>query len=251
MNKHEWDANLYGDKHAFVWHLGAGVVELLNPQAGELVLDLGCGSGELTAQIAQSGAEVMGLDASASMLDKARQSFPNLRFEMGDGANFDVARDFDAVFSNAALHWIPDHVGVARSVSRSLKQGGRFVGEFGGQGNVALLEAAFEGAARELELPPFVSPNRFPTLHQFAASLEAGGLRPIFLQLFDRPTPLVGTDGARNWLRQFRAGYLDALPLEAQEAVLERAESLAKPHLWRDGGWFADYVRLRFVALKS
>lgn len=251
MNKHEWDADLYGDKHAYVWRLGAEVVELLNPQAGEKVLDLGCGRGELSAQIAASGAAVVGLDASAPMLDKARQAFPDLRFEMGDGAEFDLGGDFDAVFSNATLHWIPDHIGVARCVSRALKSGGRFVGEFGGQGNVQALEAALAGAARDLELPPFVGPNRFPGLQDFAASLEGGGLRPTFLQLFDRPTPLVGADGARNWYRQFRAGYLDTLPSEAQDAVLERAETLAKARLFRDGVWFADYVRLRFVALKS
>jgi len=251
MNKHEWDANLYGDKHAFVWRLGAGVVELLNPQAGEKVLDLGCGSGELSARIAQSGADVVGLDASPSMLQKARRAFPDLRFELGDGANFDLGGDFDAVFSNATLHWIPDHIGVAKCVFRALKQDGRFVGEFGGQGNIKALDAALAEAAQELELPPFVSTNRFPTLHEFADDLKAGGLRPVFLQLFDRPTPLVGTDGARNWWRQFRAGYLDGLPLEAQEAVLERAETLAKAKLWREGEWFADYVRLRFVALKS
>jgi len=251
MNKHEWDANLYGDKHAYVFQLGAGVVELLNPQTGEKVLDLGCGSGELSAQIAQSGADVVGLDASASMLQKARGAFPALRFERGDGADFDLGGDFDAVFSNATLHWISDHIGVAKCVSRALKSGGRFVGEFGGQGNVAALEAALAEAARDLTLPPFISTNRFSSLKEFAGDLEAGGLRPIFLQLFDRPTPLIGIDGARNWWRQFRAGYLESLSHEAQDAVLERAETLAKAKLWREGEWFADYVRLRFVALKS
>jgi len=170
---------------------------------------------------------------------------------LGDGADFDMGGGFDAVFSNATLHWIPDHIGVSRSVFRALKQGGRFVGEFGGQGNVKELEAALAGAARELGLPPFVSTNRFSTLQEFAGDLEAGGLRPTFLQLFDRPTPLVGADGARNWWKQFRAGYLQSLPLDAQDAVLERAEIFAKALLWREGQWFADYVRLRFVALKS
>jgi len=251
MNKHEWNTELYSDKHAFVWQLGAGVVELLNPQSGERILDLGCGTGELSAQIAARGAEVVGLDSSPAMLARARSAFPDGRFEEGDGANFDVGHDFDAVFSNATLHWIPDHVGVARSVYRALKSGGRFVGEFGGQGNVAHLEAALSEATHELGLPPFIGPNRFPTLRDFAGSLEEGGLRPTFLQLFERPTPLAGEDGARNWWRQFRAAYLDSLSAKEQEAVLGRAEALARPHLYGENGWFADYVRLRFVALKA
>lgn len=251
MNQHFWNADLYCDKHAFVFELGAGALELLAPRAGERVLDLGCGTGELTARIAQSGAQVLGFDASPSMLERAQIQFPELDFRLGDGRDFDFGRDFDAVFSNATLHWIPDHVVVAREVYRALKAGGRFVGEFGGQGNVAQLEAALSQAARELGLPPFIGPNLFPTLAQFAHSLEAGGLAPVFLQLFERPTPLAGEDGARNWWRQFRAAYLDSLPPDAQNAVLERAQQLAAPTLKTPDGWFADYVRLRFVALKQ
>jgi trans-aconitate methyltransferase len=251
MKQNPWNADLYSDKHAFVFQLGAGVVELLAPREGERILDLGCGTGELTAQIAASGAQAVGFDASPSMLERARTLFPDLDFQLGDGRDFDFGRDFDAVFSNATLHWIADHVAVARSVARALKAGGRFVGEFGGQGNVARLESALSEAARELGLPPFVGPNTFPSLAEFAASLEAGGLQPIFLQLFERPTPLSGEDGARNWWRQFRAAYLQSLAPDDQEAVLERAERIAAPHLKTGEGWFADYVRLRFVALRS
>lgn len=248
--KHLWNADLYADKHAFVFQLGAGVVELLAPQAGERLLDLGCGTGELTAQIAGSGAQVIGFDASPAMLQHAKSAFPDLDFRLGHGEDFDFGRDFDAVFSNATLHWIPDHKAVAQSVHRALQPGGRFVGEFGGQGNVAQLEAALTRAAHELGLPPFDGPNLFPSLCQFAQSLEAGGLAPVFLQLFERPTPLTGEDGARNWWRQFRAAYLNSLSSDQQSAVLERAEQLATPHLKTSDGWFADYVRLRFVALK-
>lgn len=250
MNKTNWNADLYSDKHAFVFQLGAGVVELLAPKAGQRVLDLGCGTGELTAQIAASGAQVIGFDTSPSMLEQARTQFPDLDFRFGDGRDFDFGRDFDAVFSNATLHWVPDHEAVARSVHCALKAGGRFVGEFGGQGNVARLEAALSEAARELDLPLFTSPNLFPSLAQFAHSLEAGGLVPVLLQLFERPTLLEGEDGARFWWRQFRAAYLDSLSPDEQNAVLERAEQLAAPTLKTPDGWFADYVRLRFVALK-
>lgn len=250
MNTH-WNADLYSDKHAFVFQLGAGVVELLDPQPGERILDLGCGTGELTARIAQSGAQVVGFDASPQMLERARAGFPHLDLRPGDGRDFDFGPDFDAVFSNATLHWIYDHEGVARSVHRALQPGGRFVGEFGGRGNVAQLEAALTEAARELGLPRFEGPNLFPSLHQFAESLEAGALQPVFLQLFERPTPLQGEDGIKNWWRQFRAAYLDSLAPDERDAVLERAEVLAKPHLHDENGWFADYVRLRFVAIKA
>lgn len=246
-----WNADLYRDKHAFVFELGAGVVELLNPRPGERILDLGCGTGELTFQIAQSGARVLGFDASPAMLERAKERFPFLDFHLGDARDFDFGDDFDAVFSNATLHWISDQSAVARSVYRALKHGGRFVGEFGGQGNVSWLEAALTEAARELDLPPFVGPNTFPSLREFAGSLESGGLEPKFLQLFARLTPLEGQDGARNWWRQFRAAYLDSLSNDEQNAVLQRAETLAKPQLKNENGWFADYVRLRFVAVKA
>lgn len=246
-----WNAQLYSDKHAFVWQLGAGVVELLNPQPGERILDVGCGTGELTKQIARGGAQVVGMDASPQMLERARASFPTLELHQGDAQNFDLGTDFDAVFTNATLHWVPDHAAVARSVFRALKPGGRFVGEFGGFGNVRQLEAALKSASEQLGLPVFQSPNFYPTLRDWATSLECGDLEPTSLQLFARPTPLEGEAGLRNWYRQFRAPYLESLLPDQREAVLERTEQLAKPYLLTEDGWSADYRRLRFVALKK
>ncbi len=248
--RNDWNAQLYNDKHAFVWQMGAGVVELLAPREGERVLDLGCGTGELTAQIAACGADVVGLDASPAMLRQARARFPSMEWHEGDARDFDLGTDFDAVFSNATLHWVFDHGAVARRVFRALKPGGRFVGEFGGRGNVARLESSLVRAARELELPPYQPSNTFPTLREWAASLESGQLEPQFLQLFPRPTPLEGEDGLKNWWRQFRAAYLDALPRRDRDAVLGRAHDIAAPFLQSERGFFADYVRLRFVALK-
>ena len=249
--RNHWNADLYSDKHAFVFQLGAGALELLNPQPGERILDLGCGTGELSAQIAAKGARVVGLDASPAMLKRAWQQFPQLEFVEGDAQNFKVRNDFDAVFSNATIHWLPDHEAVCRSVYRALKMGGRFVGEFGGCGNVACLEASLKRAADELGLPPYESPNRFPNLREWAQSLESGGLEAQFLQLFARPTPLEGEDGLKNWWRQFRALYLDSLANDDErELVLKRAEEVAGVQLKNDHGWFADYVRLRFVAVK-
>lgn len=248
-NNH-WNAGLYSDKHAFVWQLGAGVVELLNPQPNEHILDLGCGTGELTAQIAQSGARVIGLDASTEMLRSAQERFPELEWREGDAQNFDAGTDFDAVFSNATIHWLGDHEALTRSVYRTLKSGGRFVGEFGGRGNVRELDASLGRAAHELGLTAYQSPNTFPTLQEWAQSLESGGLEPRFLQLFARPTPLEGEEGLRNWWRQFRALYLGSLSGDERDAVLHRAQEFAAPKLRNENGFFADYVRLRFVAVK-
>ncbi len=249
--RNNWNAELYSDKHAFVFQMGAGVVELLNPQRSEQVLDLGCGTGELSAQIAALGARVVGLDASATMLGRARKQFPDLEWIEGDAQNFDVGTGFDAVFSNATIHWLPDHEAVARSVCHALKPDGRFVGEFGGCGNVSCLDASLKRAASDLGLPPFESPNRFSSLLNWAGSLESGGLEPRFLQLFARPTPLEGEEGLKNWWRQFRALYLDSLSEPDCEAVLNRAQEIAAPALRDENGWFADYVRLRFVAVKA
>lgn len=143
MSKTPWDAHLYQDKHAFVWKMGVPLLELLNPQAGERILDVGCGTGQLTAQIAQTGASVVGLDLDEAMLLQARSNYPHLEFVQGNAASFRFAEPFDAVFSNAALHWVLDAEGAVRSMAAALKPGGRLVAELGGQGNVQhILEAA-------------------------------------------------------------------------------------------------------------
>ena len=131
-----WDATTYQARHSYVFVHGENLVELLEPQPGERILDLGCGSGQLTAKIAESGAEVWGIDQSAEMIAEARRNFPDLQFEVGDAASFTVPKPFDAIFSNAALHWVKDAEGVAASVARALLPGGRFVLEMGGKGNV-------------------------------------------------------------------------------------------------------------------
>lgn len=247
-----WDAQTYDAQHNFVWKLGAGVIELLAPKAGERILDLGCGTGHLAAKIAESGVTVVGLDPSAEMLEQARAAYPNLELHQGDGRDFDFPAPFDAVFTNATLHWIPEADAVIESVYRNLKPGGRFAGEFGGHGNVAILHNSLIQAAAELGLPAF-EPQRihfFPTPGDYATRLERAGFEVNLITLFDRPTPLEGEHGGRTWLQQFCAFYLDGLDAGQREAVLDRAEELARPKLYRDGGWYADYRRLRFVALK-
>jgi trans-aconitate methyltransferase len=244
-----WDAGLYDGRHAFVWRHGAALVEVLAPQPGERVLDLGCGTGHLTAAIAAAGAHVVGLDHSADMLAQARHAYPHLDFLQGDARDFALGQPCDAVFSNAALHWVRPPEAVVRCVYAALKPGGHFVAEFGGHGNVAAVTAALRAAGRlgvRSEVPAWY----FPSVGEYAALLEAVGLEVRSAALFDRPTPLEGPSGLRDWVAMFARSALDAVPAERREEFLRAVEDAARPALYRDGGWFADYRRLRVVAVR-
>jgi trans-aconitate methyltransferase len=246
----EWDAGLYDGKHAFVWKHGASLVELLAPKAGERVLDLGCGTGHLTAAIAAAGAAVVGLDRSAEMLGQARAAYPHLEFVRGDARDFAFDQPFDAVFSNATLHWVRPPEAAARCVRDALKPGGRFVAEFGGRGNVRAVAAALRAAAERLGLPPQEPPWYFPGVGEYAAVLEGAGLEVRLASLFDRPTPLEGEGGLRDWVAMFGRALLEGVPAGRREEFLGAVEDAARPTLFRDGGWTADYRRLRVVAAR-
>ncbi len=144
-----WDSTLYDERHSFVWKLCASVIDLLVPQPGELILDVGCGTGQLTAQISESGATVVGIDNSPAMIEEARRLFPEIDFQLVDAHAFSFEQQFDGIFSNAALHWISDPAKVARCISGALKANGRMAVEFGGQGNVRFLAQATETASQE------------------------------------------------------------------------------------------------------
>jgi trans-aconitate methyltransferase len=250
MPTNTWNPELYEARHSFVWQFGEALLELLDPKPGERVLDLGCGTGQLTQKIADRGAHVTGLDASPEMIGQARQNYPQLRFVLQDAATMRFESEFDAVFSNAALHWMLDAAGVATAVQRALKAGGRFVAELGGKGNIAHIEHAVDTVAARYHasLPP--RRTFYPSIAQYAALLEGAGLELRTAFLFDRPTPLDGEQGMENWLRQFKWYYFEPLPTpEAEQALQETIATLREP-LYRDGQWRADYRRLRFLAMK-
>jgi trans-aconitate methyltransferase len=231
-----WDATTYQTRHSYVFVHGENLVELLGPQPGERVLDLGCGSGQLTAKIAASGAEVWGIDQSAEMIAEARRNFPGLRFEVGDAASFTVPQPFDAVFSNAALHWVKDAEGVAASVARALLPGGRFVLEMGGKGNVqGIIDAIHEIAG------PIETPWYFPSVGEYAAILERYGFEVSFAALFDRPTRVEGEDGLEDWLKMY-IGHL------LTDDLRRRVSARLRAKMFQDGAWSLDYRRLRIVA---
>jgi SAM-dependent methyltransferase len=235
----QWRPDDYARHAGFVPALGQAALDLLAPQPGERVLDLGCGDGVLTARIADAGAEVLGVDADPAMLDAARAR--GLSVQSGDGQALAFVAEFDAVFSNAAVHWMPDHAAVSASVFRALKPGGRFVGEMGGHGNIAAIRTAIRAVLGDAD----PERNRYPTPDDWGGDLTTAGFERIETWLLPRPTPL--PTGIRGWLTGFR-GPLFA---EAGEHAAERVEALLAPALRdRSGAWTADYVRLRWRALK-
>ncbi len=244
----KWDTQLYDGKHSFVWKYGTALLDLLEPKPGERILDLGCGTGHLTAQAAATGAQVVGLDQSSTMIAQARQKYPEIRFEVGDARAFSFAEPFDAILSNATLHWVREPEAVIDCVRRALRPGGRFVAEFGGKGNVQIIRETLAAAARRLVLEEYVHPWYFPSLAEYAQLLERGGLEVTFAHLFDRPTPLEGEHGLRDWLRMFAGEYLERVPASRQEELFRTFEELAKSRLYAEGHWRADYRRLRVAA---
>lgn len=250
MNKPEWNPELYDDKHSFVWKLAVSVLELLAPRTGERILDVGCGTGQLTAKIADVGAEVVGMDSSPHMIDEARRSHPNLTFVVGDAHDFESPEPFDAVFSNAALHWIHTPRQVVSCIARALKPEGRLAVEFGGQGNVLYLTAAIENAYHSMIGRTVTHPWYFPSIAEFADLLDRHGLEVTQAALIDRPTPLDGEDGLRNWVRMFGNHWLSQIAPERHGDFFEQVEKNARGSLFRESVWFADYRRLRVVARK-
>jgi trans-aconitate methyltransferase len=246
-----WDPEFYEAKHSFVWQFGQELLELLSPKPGERILDLGCGPGNLTERIAQSGAAVVGVDSSPEMIGQARQNYPSLRFVLTDAARMEFSEEFDAVFSNAALHWMVDAGAVASSMARALRCGGRLVAELGGKGNIQTIERAIERVLISY-LPGGLPPKRtfFPSVGEYARLLEAHGFEIRMVWLFDRPTKLEGSNGMENWLRQFASYYLEALPAARSEEALAAVVDELRADLFGAEGWFADYRRLRVQAVK-
>ncbi len=240
-----WDADRYARDARFVSDLGAPLVDLLAPEPGERILDLGCGDGALTERIVASGATVVGLDASESFV--AAATARGLDVRLGDGQQLAFENEFDAVFSNAALHWMPDAHAVVRGVARALRPGGRFVGEMGAHGNVAAISTALIAALEAEDVPGTGMPLFFPTAYDYRAILEGVGFTVQVIEAYARPTRLPA--GMRAWLETFGDPYFATGDTGIRAAVYARAERYLAPSLrLHDGTWIADYVRLRFRA---
>ncbi|MEG4284018.1 methyltransferase domain-containing protein [Microcoleus sp. A006_D1] len=262
MSQDSWNSALYEKNHAFVWQYGESLLELLAPKAGERILDLGCGTGQLTEKIAQSGAFVQGIDSSLSMVSTAKANYPHISFAVADARDFLVEEPLDAVFSNAVLHWVKQPDAAIDCVEKALRPGGRFVAEFGGKGNVGAIVRALLSVLSEIGLsePESLNPWYFPSIGEYALLLENHGFEVSYAVLFDRPTLLEGgSAGMVNWIEMFAGDFLSGLSPEVRAAKLSRRESRAvvavaerlRPTLYRDAGWTADYRRLRVVAVKK
>ena len=237
-----WDAADYARVGAFVAELGAAALELLDPQPGEHILDVGCGDGTLTRKIVSRGATVTGIDDSLEMIRAAHAN--GVDALVVDAADMHFDAQFDAVFSNAALHWILDRTAVAAGIFRALRPGGRFAGEMGGEGNLARLRGALdEVLVNRGYVPPAESSNWYPSPEEFAAVYEAAGFEQIDARLIDRPTDI--EHGMAAWVTTFRRGWLD----RADVPEGERAE-IGSAVAERVGTNIADYVRLRFIMRK-
>lgn len=245
----DWSAADYARHGRFVADLGVSLLGWLKPAAGERILDLGCGDGALTADIAAHGASVVGVDASPELVAAARARGLDVR--VGDGQALAFEGEFDAVFSNAALHWMKrDPDAVLAGVWRALKPGGRFVAEMGGAGNVASIRTALHGAleARGVEATR-ADPWYFPTASDYRTRLEAAGFEVRTIERYDRPTALPGD--VTGWLATFAQSFLRTVPETAREEVLGQVRAALYDRLAdATGRWTADYVRLRFVACK-
>ena len=238
----KWDAADYARVGSFVAELGQAALDLLDPQRGERILDVGCGDGRLTKKIAERGATVTGIDSSLDMIRAAHAN--GVDALVVDAADMNFDSEFDAAFSNAALHWMRDKEAVAGGIFRALKRGGRFAGEMGGEGNLAKLrEALDEELIIRGYVPPTAAINWYPSPQEFAHVYEAAGFREVDARLIERPTPL--DHGVAQWVTTFRRGWLD----RAGVPEAERAE-IGAAVAGRFASSVADYVRLRFIMRK-
>jgi trans-aconitate methyltransferase len=248
MTTQHWNPDTYARNARFVSDLGAGVFELLAPQPGEQVLDLGCGDGALTEKLVAAGCRVIAIDSSTEQIGAARAR--GLDARRGRAETLPFKAEFDAVFSNAVLHWIPDASAVIASVHRALKPGGRFVAEFGGTGCVQTVRRALIDAANRRGLDgAALDPWFFPSETAYRALLEAHGFTVPTIMLFPRSTPLPGDIG--DWLETFAQPFLGAVAPGERRGFIEDVRAAVQPALFDPvRGWTADYVRLRFSAEK-
>ncbi len=253
QQKVHWEADGYDKMMGFVSRYGEDLIEWLDPKEGETVIDFGCGTGDLAAAIAERGASVYGLDISSEMVDRAQKKYPNLQFRCVDGMGWRADFQYDAVFSNAALHWMREPEAAIRSFLSGLKPGGRLVAEFGGKGNVQAIVAATRLTLRELGVEErFVMPWYFPSVGEYASMLEKYGMEVRTALLLDRPTLLEnGEAGMRDWLGMFGTAMFPSATAEEAKRWIEESAERVKGALYDGSRWTADYRRLRIVAFKK
>ena len=244
-----WNPDIYAKNARFVSDLGEPLLQLLDPKPGEVILDLGCGDGVLTEKIIAAGCIVYGCDSSLAQLQAARSR--NLPVAVMDGQRLAIKKQrFDAVFTNAALHWMKQAEKVVEGVTNALKPGGRFVGEFGGKGNVDTIRQALHGALRKRGIDPWsVDPWYYASPEEYTELLDRYGFSVDYIELISRPTQLPGD--ILGWLEVFAQPFTKAVDDFERANFLAELRQQLQPKLQKaDGSWYADYVRLRFKAAR-
>lgn len=247
-----WNSNLYDNKHAFVSEYGTSLVELLNAKNGERVLDLGCGTGDLAHKLYEQGVKIVAVDKSENMVEQANRKYPHINFLVQDATELDYDHEFDAVFSNATLHWVKPPIQALHGIYKSLKQGGRFIAEFGGKDNIKTIavetikqikEAGY--SYKEEQFPWF-----FPSIAEYSTLMEEVGFRVTFAEHYNRPTQLEGNHGLKNWIEMFCVSLFDGISEVAKNEIISKVEHNVRATLHIDGHWYADYKRIRVTAIK-
>ncbi len=248
----KWNATLYDQSHDFVSKYGEGILSYLNPLRGETILDLGCGTGDLTNEIALSGAEVIGVDSSAEMIQAAKLKFPQIQFYQMDALKLKFNIQFDAIFSNAVLHWIPQKEAVIERMYSLLKENGRIALEFGGRGNIQQMHTALKNILTQRGYHDNTKTNLwyFPSIGEYATLLEKQNFRVLHAEHFDRNTLLKGNDGIKDWFLMFGERFFTGISFLEKEEILDEVQDKLRLTHFKDGSWNADYKRIRIVAIK-
>ena len=248
--KTTWNTQLYQQNHSYVYEHGEELIRLLDPQPQEWILDLGCGPGQLTHSISQSGAWAIGIDRSSEMIEQAKQNYPQLDFRLAEAITLKMEQQFDAILSNAVLHWITEPGTTLDRINEHLKPGGRLVAEFGGKDNVNNILKALQAVLLQYDLPfhPFWY---FPSLGKYSTLLENKGFRVEFASHFDRETELQDPQtGMQDWLCTFGNSFFQGIPKKQEKEILSAIIGRLKSTNFKNGRWYADYKRLRILAVK-
>jgi len=246
----KWNAELYQDKHDFVAEYGKGLLEYVANDKAQVILDLGCGTGDLTYELTQKADEVIGVDGSEAMIQKARGMYPQIEFQVMDACILKWQDYFNVIFSNAVFHWIPNQIVLLEGIYRALRIDGKLICEFGANGNIANIQRIFQNVIKDYGYD-YINPFYFPTTDEYKQLVEQVGFNIELIIDYDRPTALKDNKfGLRNWLKQFFANDLLNFTTDQQENIFEAVEDALRSDLWDGKQWIADYRRIRVIASK-
>lgn len=249
----KWKPKLYNEKHSFVYQYGEDLIKLLDPKETERILDLGCGSGQLTSKISELAKETIGIDKSEEMIMDAKSKFPSIEFQVADASDFRFDEKFDSIFSNATLHWVKNFKSSIECMYENLNPNGKIVLEFGGKGNVQTIvnELRKSLKIRGYNRQSYLDLWYFPSIGEYATELESAGFRVLFAEHYDRPTELADKNfGIKDWISMFAESFFIEVLENHIEEIKNEVQEKIKDKCLINGKWYADYKRIRIVAIK-